>query len=90
MAGVQVLAPSIAGAAQQGGGYTKDGGGNKMGGPLYTENNVAALKGYCGVVNPANIPTIWDTFQHTREIASHRHNIRVSMFKWSKQTSVLS
>jgi hypothetical protein len=72
MAGVQALAPSIAGAAQQGGGYNKDGSGDKMGGRLYTENNVAALKGYCGVINPANIPTIWGAFQHTREIASHQ------------------
>jgi hypothetical protein len=45
-----------------------------------------AFKGYCSVVNPTNIPTIWDAFQHTHEIASHRHNIRVFMFKWSKQT----
>ncbi len=25
-------------------------------------------------------------FQHTHEIAPHRHNIRVAMFKWDKQT----
>ncbi len=54
---------------------------------MYTKNNVLSLKGYCGVVNPANIPTIWDAFQHTREITLHRHNIRVAMFKRSKQTS---
>jgi hypothetical protein len=57
-----------------------------MGGGLYTKNNIALLKGYYGIQNPANIPTIWDLFQHTREIASHQHNIRVAMFKWSKQT----
>jgi hypothetical protein len=71
MAGVQALAPSIAGAARQGGGYNKDDGGNEMGGRLYTKNNVAGLKGYCGFVNRANIPTIWDAFQHTHKIASH-------------------
>ncbi len=75
MAGVQALTPSIVGATRQGGGYNKDCGGNKMGGKLYFKNNVALLKGYCGVVNPANIPTIWDLFQNTREIALHRHNI---------------
>jgi hypothetical protein len=44
------------------------------------------LKGYCGGVNPANIPTKWDAFQHMRKIASHQHNIRVAMSKWAKQT----
>ncbi len=53
---------------------------------MYSENNVAALKEYCGVVDPARIPLIWDSFQQTREIAAHRHNIRVSMTKWAKQT----
>jgi hypothetical protein len=87
MAGVQALAPGIAGAApQRGGGYNKDSGGDEMRGRPYTKNNVALLKGYCGVVNPANIPTIWDVFQHTSKIALHQHNIRVAMFKWSKQT----
>jgi hypothetical protein len=50
----------------------------------YSENNVTVLKGYCGVPNPAGISTIWDAFQQTREIASHRHNLRVTMFKWAK------
>jgi hypothetical protein len=86
LASVQALAPSIAGAARQGG-NTRDGGSNDMGGKLYSKNNVAALKGYCGVVNPAGIPTIWDSFQQTQEIVSHRHNLRVTMFKWAKDTS---
>jgi hypothetical protein len=53
---------------------------------MYSENNIAALKGYCGVVDPAKIPAIWDSFQQTRDIASHRHNLRVSMTKWAKQS----
>jgi hypothetical protein len=77
MAGVQVLALSIAEAVQQEGGYNKDSGGDEMGGRMYTKNSVASLKGYCGIVNPANIPTILDAFQHMRKIASHQHNIRV-------------
>ncbi len=85
MVGVQALAPTIAGAAQQGGSYDRDSGGNGMGGRLYSENNVATLKGYCSVVDPANIPTIWDSFQQTQEITPHRHNIRVAMIKWAKQ-----
>jgi hypothetical protein len=84
-AGEQALAPSIAGAARQGG-NNKDGGGDGVGGKLYSENNVPALIGYCGVANPAGIPTIWDAFQQTKEIASRRHNLRVTMFKWAKDT----
>ena len=53
LAGVQALAPTIAGAARQGGGTKDD---HEVGGRLYSENNVAALKGYCGVVSPADIP----------------------------------
>jgi hypothetical protein len=58
MAGVQALAPTIAGAMRQGGAYDRDNGGDGMGGRMYSENNVAALKGYCGVVDPSKIPTI--------------------------------
>jgi hypothetical protein len=86
MAGVHALAPSIAGATRQGEGYIKDSGNNEMGGKMYSKNNVASLKWYCGVVNSANIPTIWDVFQHMCVIASHCHNIQVTMFKWDKQT----
>ena len=86
MAGVQALAPTIMGATRQGGAYERDTGGDGMGGRMYSKNNVAALKGYCGVVDPARIPPIWDTFQQTREISSHRHNLWVSMTKWAKQT----
>jgi len=82
LAGVQALTPTIAGAARQGGGTKDD---HEVGGRLYSENNVAALKGYCGVVSPADIPPIWDAFQQTKELASHRHNIRTGMQKWSKQ-----
>ncbi len=85
LAGVQALAPSIAGAAWQGG-SNRDGEGDNVGGKIYSENNVAALKGYCGVANPAGIPTIWDAFQQTKEIASHHHNLQVGMSKWRKDT----
>ena len=43
------------------------------------------MKGYCGVVSPADIPPIWDAFQQTKELASHRHNIRAGMQRWSKR-----
>ena len=68
LAGVQALAPTIAGAARQGG-NTKDN--HEVGGRLHLENNVAALKGYCGVLTSADIPTIWDAFQQTKELVSH-------------------
>ncbi len=86
MARVQALAPTIAGAARQGEPYERDSCGNRMGGRLYSENNVTTLKSYCGVVDPVNIPTIWDSFQQTQEIAAHHHNIRIAMMKWAKQT----
>ena len=82
LAGVQALAPTIAGAVQQGV-NTKDD--HEVGGRLYSENNVTALKGYCGVLTPADIPTIWDAFQQTKELASHQHNLRIGMQRWSKQ-----
>jgi hypothetical protein len=84
LAGVQALGGTIAGAARQG--STGKEGADDVGGKLYSENNVAALKGYCGVVNATDIPTIWDSFQQTKEIASHRHSIRTQMSKWSKET----
>jgi hypothetical protein len=65
LAGVQALAPTLAGAARQVGIANKDSGGDTVGGKLYSENNVAALKGYCGVATPAGIPVIWDSFQQT-------------------------
>jgi hypothetical protein len=84
LAGVQALGGTIAGAARQGGPGKE--GADDVGGQLYLENNVAALKGYCGVVNPTKIPTIWDSFQQTI-IASHCHDsIRTQMPKWSKET----
>ena len=85
IAGVQTLAPSISGAGRQGG-NNKNGGGNDVGGMAYSENNVAALKKYCGVANPAGIPTIWDAFQQMRKITPHWHNLQVTMSKWAKDT----
>jgi hypothetical protein len=86
LAGVHALAPTLAGAARQAGIGHKESGGDDVGGKLYTKNNMAALKGYCGVDTPGGIPTIWDSFQQTREIALHRHNLRVAMTQWSKTT----
>ena len=86
LARVQALTPTIAGAAQQGG-YAKEGG-NNVGANLYSENNVAALKGYCGVVNPRGKLAIWDAFQQTKELAQHRHNLCVRMMTWSKRTGM--
>jgi hypothetical protein len=83
LAGVQALAPTIAGAARQG--TTIKEGGDDAGGTLYSENNVAAIKGYCRVLTPAGIPKIWDAFQQIKELASHRHNLRMDMQRWNKQ-----
>jgi hypothetical protein len=85
LAGVQALAPTIASTARQVG-NNKGGGGNYVGGKLYSKNNVATQKGYCRVATPAGIPTIWDSFQKMKEIALHRHNLQVGMSQWSKTT----
>ena len=84
LARVHALAPTLAGAARQVGLSHKDSEGDDVGGKFYSKNNVAALKGYCGVDTPGGILTIWDLFSQTREIASHRHNLRIVMTKWSK------
>jgi hypothetical protein len=65
---------SIAGAACQGSGYKMDVMSDDLGGKLYSENNVAALKGCCGMVDARDIPVIWDAFQHTKEIALHQQH----------------
>jgi hypothetical protein len=38
------------------------------------------------VVDLTGIPIIWDSFQQTKEIALHRHNLRVGMSQRSKNT----
>ncbi len=43
-----------------------------------------ALKGYCGMIDPVGILTIWDSFQQTPEIALHLHNLRVGISQWSR------
>jgi hypothetical protein len=88
MVGVQALRPSIAGAACQGSQYRMDVMSEDLEGKLYSENNVATLKGCCGVVDVRDIPVIWDAFQHTKEIALHQHNLRVTMEKWAKNTGL--
>ncbi len=62
IAGVHALGPSITGAAHQGNRYGMDVMSDNLGGKLYSENNVAALKGYCGVGNARDIPVICDAF----------------------------
>ena len=49
---------------------------------------MAALKGYCRVDDPRKIPSIWDAFQQTKELAQHHHNLRVGMMTWSKQSGM--
>jgi hypothetical protein len=74
MVGVQALGPSITGAAHQGSGYGMDVMSDNLGGKIYSENNVATLKGYCKVVDARDISVIWGTFQHTKETALHPCN----------------
>ncbi len=58
IAGVQALGPIITGAARQGSRYRMDVMSDNLGGKLYSEKNVAALKSYCNVVDARDIPVV--------------------------------
>ena len=67
-----------------GGGYQGDVHSDAVGGKWYTEDNITALKGFCGVVDVARIPQIWDKLKQSKELSSHRHHIRSAMEKWAR------
>lgn len=59
---------------------------HEVGGRTYSDDKIAMLKGYCGILDTAQIPRIWYIFQTTKEITSHRHHLRTVMERWAKQT----
>lgn len=85
--GMQALAPSLAAAAGRVSrtGDTQEGGDKAIGGKHFSEEQVATLKGYCGVVDPSLIPGIWRTFQVTKDISNYRHEIRTELEHWERE-----
>ena len=81
VSGLKALAPALALAASraraEGGGDT-----DQAGGKMFLGDQIAALKGYCGVTDPAKIPDIWRIFQSTRLVATWRTYLTIKMNKW--------
>ena len=46
---------------------------------IYSEYEVAALQGFCGVSEPRHVPKIWLTFQSARKAEEVRANLREGM-----------
>ncbi len=46
---------------------------------MFSEDQVAAIKGFCGVTDPKQIPHLWHTFQDTKHIATYRTELRTTM-----------
>lgn len=50
---------------------------------LYTDYQVAVIKGYCGLRETAAIPVIWALFQTSKHTEDHRLNLEKKMREWS-------
>jgi hypothetical protein len=55
---------------------------------LYTEYQVAVIKGHCGMRETASIPVIWALFQTTKHFKDHRLNLDKRMKEWLAQNGV--
>ena len=82
VSGLRALAPTLAMAAGRGRSDEKMGDGEQVGGKRFSEEQVATLKGYCGVVDERKIPDIWRTFQATKHIATWRATLLAAMEDW--------
>ena len=82
VSGLRALAPTLAMAAGRGRADEKMGEGEQVGGKRFSEEQVATLKGYCGVVDERKIPDIWRTFQATKHIATWRATLLAAMEDW--------
>jgi hypothetical protein len=65
LAGIQTLAPTIAGATRQLG--TGEEGSDDVGRKLYLENNFTALKGYCSVVDLSQLISMLQSINFANE-----------------------
>jgi hypothetical protein len=50
---------------------------------VYTEYQVAVIKGYCGLRDTGAIPVIWALFQTSKHTEDHRLNLEKRMREWS-------
>jgi hypothetical protein len=50
---------------------------------IYTDYQVAVIKGYCGLRDTGAIPIIWALFQTTKHTEDHRLNLEKKMREWS-------
>lgn len=85
VSGLRALAPTLALVA----GRTKEegrgGGDEQVGGTRFSEDHVATLKGYCGVVDERKIPNIWRTFQSTKHVGTWRATMEAAMDDWDSK-----
>ncbi len=60
----------------------------KSEGKMYDEHEVAMLKGFCHVGSVGELPPIWSLFQTSKNVDTHRANIKASMEEWAKKNGV--
>ena len=83
VSGIKALAPTLAMAATR---ARTEGGGDpdQVGGKKFLGDQIAALKGYCGVTDVQKIPDIWRVFQSTKLVATWRSYLTLKMAKWEE------
>jgi hypothetical protein len=55
---------------------------------MYTNYQVAAIKGFCGLRDTNAIPVIWARFQTSKHTDDHRLNVDKRMKEWSTQRGI--
>lgn len=83
VSGLKALAPTLAMAATR---AQTEGGGDpdQVGGKKFLGDQIAALKGYCGVTDVQKIPDIWRVFQSTKLVTTWRSYLTLKMAKWEE------
>ena len=74
-----VIQPAIPTASLNNQALSYEGGGKE-----YDEFQVAVLRGFAHSHNIADIPAVWQMFQYTKHIETHRDNIKREMVSWAK------
>jgi hypothetical protein len=57
-------------------------------GKTLDEYECAALKGWCGVDNIADVPAIWCLFKLSKNVVNARSNIMIGMREWSMKMDI--
>lgn len=55
----------------------------ESGGRPYDKFQMAIVKGFCHVYDIAQVPLIWALFQYTKNLETHKDNIRRRMVEWA-------